>query len=137
MKAKHKRLFDKIKKLNLHDMFYINAGGCGAFALMVMEIFKNVRVRRPLEVVYCDLNEPYAPYHIMLTDGEYYYDSDGQHTHRQVRREFEEFVIASEEELKELVDDPDNWNDDFNRNDIDEIKELVERAAISVKVLAA
>ena len=126
MKAKYKKLFSKIKNLKLQELFCVNAGGCGCFAMMMIEIFKSIEIDPP-EIIYCNPNR-YAPNHVMLTDGKYCYDSEGVYKKEVIESRYSVLETETEENLQKDIDMEGHWNDRFDRRDLDKIKGLVVEA---------
>lgn len=119
----HQLYFRAIKNLKLNEEFEVNYGGCGCFALLIIEIFKKRKIKQ-LEIIYYDTLSK-IPNHVFLSDGEYYYDCDGVHEIEHIKGSTQ---IVTEKNLRHsltLIREKVSWNRIFNRGNMNKIRVLV------------
>lgn len=131
--------FNRIQNLGLDEKFYVNFGGCGCFALLMLEIFKERTVKQ-LEIVFCEPLDKYPPQHVFLSDGEHYYDSRGVHEIKDITN-YKSIQIVTEKKLRQSIASKNGWNTQFKRENLGRIRELiigtVEKVDSAIEILAA
>jgi hypothetical protein len=119
-----RHIFDRIAKEKLHERFKINSGGCGIFAVLIYALYKEYYPTLKIYTV------GISYYHIMIKFGNAFFDCDGQND------EFSEQItntVAFEQLLKDLQD-PDDWNPDFNRKHVPTIIEIIRKIYVTLPV---
>lgn len=115
----------KLKGIN-----YINNGGCALVALAIKENIRKTFPRYRPKVIYImqtwaasyirrlNNNEPMSCSHAVLKVGDYYVDSDGIFTYKELREVYEKecytFIQVSDELTKASLYRR-QWNSDFHR----------------------
>lgn len=116
-------IFDKISELKLDYNYDINAGGCGCFAAIVVEIFPDLKIFYKYPETYnIERNIPSSCSHVILSDGKNYYDSNGIYELRT-----KSVCRVSLDYLKKSLEVA-HWNNEFDRRNLPIIIEKIHKA---------
>lgn len=121
------KVFKSIGNLNLSERFMVNSGGCGVFALKMLEFFPDMKV------LYVGYQGDYPPAHVVLTDGKYFYDAAGAHKEAPLSSKYGDVKEVSKETLKRHCQREWEWNDMFDRSNMDVISKEVAVAVTKVQ----